>query len=78
MQVTLESTTKIVELIINDVAVPARIWEGVTAKGIKCHAYITRIAVHKEDDAGEFAADLREHRAPRNPDVGVIPSRLVP
>ena len=40
MKVTLESTTKIVELN----GVQARIWEGTTEGGIRVHAFITRIA----------------------------------
>lgn len=40
MQVQLESTSKIVDLVIDGNRVPARIWEGVTANGVRCHAYI--------------------------------------
>ena len=54
MKVTLESTTKLVTLIVDGKAVPARIWQGHTANGIECHAFITRIAVDKEKDAAEF------------------------
>jgi hypothetical protein len=43
---------------------PARIWEGKTDSGIPCHAYITRIAVDREEDSREFDAELREHRPP--------------
>ena len=50
MKVFLVSTSKIVEAN----GVPARIWEGQTDSGIKCHAFITRIAVAKEDDCSEF------------------------
>jgi hypothetical protein len=32
MKVQLESTTKIVELVINGVAVPARLWEAAGSK----------------------------------------------
>lgn len=77
MDVTLHSTDAIVELQINGTTVPARVWEGITAKGIRCHAYITRIAVHRSDDAEEFDRDLRETR-PLTPEVAsVIPARLV-
>ncbi len=72
MKVTLESTTKVVELN----GVPARIWEGETESGIKVHAYITRIALHQEDDQPQFAAELSECRAP-SPVVEAIPPRLV-
>ncbi len=76
MIVRLESTSKIVELLVNGQSVLARIWEGETAKGIKCHAYVTRIAVARQDDASEFALDLNECRAP-SPEVEAIPLRLV-
>ena len=53
MTVTLTSTDKVVELKTPSGIVPARLWEGTTANGIRCHAFITRIAVHKNDDASE-------------------------
>lgn len=76
MVVTLESTTKTVMLIVDGKPVPARVWEGTTAKGIPCHAYITRIAVHKDDDAAEFEHDLAEQRHP-SAAVDAIPTRFV-
>ena len=78
MIVTLESTTKIVELVVNGKTVPARVWEGRTGSGIPCHAYITRIAVGREHpgDAAEFEAELLEQRAP-SPAIEAIPLRLI-
>jgi hypothetical protein len=76
MTVTLESTTKIVELTLNGQTVPARVWEGRTANGVACHAYITRIAVAPDLDPTEFEKDLRQHRTP-SADVAAIPLRLV-
>lgn len=72
MKVTLESTTKIVT--IN--GVPARIWEGRTAGGVECHAYITRIAVARNDDATEFERDLQEHTPPSE-NVRAIPMSMI-
>ena len=77
MRVTLESTTKIVTLQVHGVDVPARVWEGTTEEGVACHAYITRIAVNKHDDASQFERELQEQRAPRNPDIAASPARLV-
>jgi hypothetical protein len=78
MKVTLESTDKIVELVLaNGTAVPARIWEGTTANGVRCHAYVTRIAVHDHDNAAEFERDLLEQRRPSAAIADAIPSRLV-
>lgn len=76
MRVTLENTTKVVELVINGQRVPARVWEGETASGIKIHAYITRIAVSDQDDASEFETALQSCRAP-SPEVEAIPLRLI-
>jgi len=70
MKVTLESTTKIVELRSRNGAVlQARIWEGVTEKGVPVHAFITRVACHKDLDNGELERDLREHKPPSD-DIG--------
>lgn len=76
MKVTLESTTKIVELVVDGKTVPARVWEGTTASGIPCHAYITRIAVSPELDASQFERELRECRRP-TPAIEAIPLRLI-
>ena len=72
MEVQLVSTTKIVELN----GVKARIWEGHTAGGVKCHAYITRIAVDRNDDATEFERELQEHTPP-SVAIQAIPLSLI-
>lgn len=72
MQVQLESTDKIVTLN----GVPARIWEGHTAAGVPCHAYVTRIAVSESVDASEFERELQYHRPP-SAEIQAIPLRLV-
>jgi len=77
MKVTLESTTKVTWIVIDGVQVPARIWEGITEKGVRCHAYITRIAVSAQDDASEFERDLKEHRAPSTEIDRAIPMRMI-
>ena len=76
MRVTLESTSKIVELQTSTGVVPARIWEGHTESGIPCHAYMTRIAVDKHQDASQFERELLEQRTP-SAAIAVIPTRLV-
>ena len=72
MKVTLESTTKIVELN----GIQCRVWQGETARGVPCHAYIPLIGADKDFDTSEFDADLQERVAPR-PDLDVIPLRLL-
>ena len=76
MEIQLHSTTKIVYLLIEGISVPARVWEGFTAKGIPCHAFITRIAVAHDLDTVEFDRDLQEHAAP-SPEIQAIPLRLI-
>lgn len=75
MKVTLESTATITTVTVNGVEVPARIWQGTTEKGVPCHAYVTRILVHKDHDVGEFARDLQEH-ADLRPDLQGLDLRL--
>lgn len=76
MNVTLRSTTKIVEVEVNGEVLPARIWEGATESGIPVHAYITRIAVERLADASEFERELRECAAPSLA-IASLPTRLV-
>ena len=71
MKVTLQSTTKIVELN----GVPARVWEGKTDSGIPVHAFITRIACPLDADQSAFEAELVEC-APPSPELEVYPARL--
>ena len=76
MKVTLESTDKIVNLVVDGKSVPARVWEGATERGIRCHAFVTRICVHEDEDASQFEAELREQRKP-SPAIEAIPLRLI-
>lgn len=72
MEVKLKSTTKIVELN----GVPARVWEGHTESGIKVHAFVTRIAVEKDEDVTEFEQELEEHEPPSE-EIQSYPARLI-
>lgn len=77
MKVTLESTTKIVTLVLDDgQSVPARVWEGFTEHGIGCHAFITRIVVREGENAAEFVRDLEEQRTP-SAAVEAMPLRMI-
>lgn len=76
MRITLEPTTKIVELVVNGAAVPARVWEGKTDQGVPMHAYITRVAVAEDQDASAFERELLEQRKP-TAEVAAIPARLI-
>lgn len=73
MKITIESINKIVHLN----GIPARIWEGETASGIRVHCFITRIAVGKgETRIEEFEAELEETVSP-SPEIAVYSSRLI-
>ena len=73
MKITIESTTKLVELN----GVPARLWEGQTESGIKVHAYVTRIAVDADEPRQEeFQQELHACRQP-SPQIQVFDFRLI-
>lgn len=82
MKITLESTTKIVQLEVDGRSVPARIWEGETERGVPVHAYITRICPSIEvkdltpEMEAQFKQDLAEQRAPTAA-IQAIPLRLI-
>jgi hypothetical protein len=80
MTVTLHSTDKIITLATPTGDVPGRIWEGVTESGIPVHAIVTRIAVHKDEDASQFERELVTCRPPSSAVAkayDVIDARLV-
>ena len=72
MKITIESTTKIVELN----GVPARIWEGKTDDGTELHCYVTRVAVAKGQDTMQFEEQLQQHKTP-TPEIEAIPLRMI-
>lgn len=65
MKITMESTTRIVELVApGGGIVPARMWEGQTESGIAVQVLVTRVAVLKTDDCSQFESELKEQKAP--------------
>lgn len=73
MKVTLESTTKIVQ--VNGVY--ARIWEGETDTGIPVHAFVTRIAAPEKENQEQFKRELVECCEPRDERIKSYPMRMV-
>lgn len=67
MRLTIEPTREIVWIggIGGEMSAPARVWQGVTERGVKVQCLITRIAVDKTSDQSEFEAELAEQPAPR-------------
>lgn len=80
MKITIESTSKLVELQTESGAVvPARVWEGHTEQGIPVHCYITRIAIGENEPAEvheRFKRELQEQRTP-SAAIQAIPLRLI-
>jgi hypothetical protein len=72
MKLTIESTTRVVE--IN--GVPARIWEGTSEAGVRVLCLVTRVAVERSQDCSQFDRELSEQRAPSAAALE-IPSRLL-
>jgi hypothetical protein len=77
MKITIENTSKIVELEGAVGRMPARVWEGHTESGIPVHCYVTRIAVARELDTEQFERELIECRQPSAKIEQAIPLRLV-
>ena len=73
MKITLESTSRIVQ--VN--GVPARVWQGTTASGVRVVCLVTRIAVETGQDTSLFERELEEHAAPRSDAVEAFPLRLI-
>lgn len=84
MKITIESTTKVVELELpNGAVVMARVWQGETESGIPVQAFITRIAPEIPTSnpnidrlTFEFERDLQRCEDPR-PTVQAIPLRFI-
>lgn len=72
MKITIESTSEIVS--VN--GIDCRVWEGETASGIKLQALVPRIAVHKDQDASQFDAELQE-QSPPLPAERAFPLRML-
>jgi len=79
MEAMLVSTSKMVELELGPEfrgCVPARIWEGTTAGGVKFQAFIVRVAVADGEDLEQFEIELKEMTAP-SAAAQVWPLRMV-
>ncbi|MBC6444597.1 MAG: hypothetical protein GDA50_04085 [Alphaproteobacteria bacterium GM202ARS2] len=62
MKATITSTTEIVD--IDGSQHMARVWEGVSEKGIHFTAYVSLVQVKRSDDCDEFDRELQEHKRP--------------
>lgn len=82
MKITIESTDKVVTLVLGNARIPARIWEGFTADGVPVHCFIPRIAPTVRDAPEnktifeQFERELLEQRKP-SVEADAIPLRLI-
>lgn len=79
MKITIESTHKLVELVVGRQPVPARVWQGETDSGVPVQCFITRIAPEidpKDPRQEQFLRELEEQAAPRA-SIQAIPLRLI-
>lgn len=66
MKITIEPTTTVVELESGDGnPIKARVWTGVTDKGVPCQLFIARVAVEASERAEDFTRELEEQAQPR-------------
>jgi hypothetical protein len=67
MKATIENTDCIIDLNLDERSKPvqARIWKGVTEKGIPFEMAVVRVAAHEDADCAEFARDPQEVEAPK-------------
>jgi len=72
MKITIESTTKVVNLS----GIDCRVWEGHTERGVPIHCFIPRIGVKDTGDCSQLEAELEEHIAP-SVEVASIPLRMI-
>jgi hypothetical protein len=68
MEAMITSTDQIVDVkaIGHPDLTKARVWEGVTAAGVRFTAYIPIVQVHKDDDNAQFERELSEHKRPED------------
>lgn len=64
MQIEIHSTDVKVTILHNGAEVPARVWEGYTATGIKVSCLVARIAAKDTENLSQFERELQEVHAP--------------
>jgi hypothetical protein len=76
VKITVESTSKIVEVMDGGDAIRCRVWEGESESGVRIYCLIARVAANSEQDLSQFDAELKETREP-SPEIRAIPLRLI-
>lgn len=72
MKIVIEATEQIVD--VN--GAQARVWTGVTSKGVRVQVLVSRIAVQQGEDMTQFDAELKERKIPA-PVERAFPLRLL-
>jgi len=60
MEIMIKATDKLT--IINGAT--CRLWEGVTARGMKCKVFVNCLVAHSDDDFGQLKAEMKEMMPP--------------
>ena len=79
MKITIESTSRIVEVQLHPGAapVPGRIWEGTTDSGIPVTCVVTRVAVKNGQPTEQFEKELKEQKPPSREAIEAFPMRMI-
>jgi len=77
MKITIESTTRLVDIETAGGRVPGRVWEGTTETGIPVYCVITRVAVREDAPQAQFQAELKECKEPSRTAIEAIPLRMI-
>ena len=77
MKIHIEPTNRVIEVVVDGAAVPARVWEGVTDNGIGVICCITRVAARVDADRSELERALTPMPEPSFDGVQAFPTRLI-
>jgi hypothetical protein len=77
MKIHIEPTSRIIEVVVDGAAVPARVWEGHTDNGIAVICCVTRIAARVEADRTELEQALDPMPEPSFDGRQAFPARLI-
>lgn len=79
MNASITSTDQIVEIdaVGGSGRTMARVWEGVTERGVQFVAYIPLVQVRRTADNAQFEAELSEHKRPDTDTVRAIAARFI-
>jgi hypothetical protein len=77
LKLHIEPTSRIIDVVVDGAAVPARVWEGHTDNGIPVLCCVTRVAARVDHDRSELDRALAEVADPSPSSYEAFPSRLI-